>query len=193
MEESVEVALRGPLVLDRLAIARVVRSKGEELEAIGPCLEGTCDLGRDTDGVERMHVEDLIVELDLAVAPEDHINLLGTRMAVRKGRSLACVQPEVRDSRLLGTERRPGHARLPPIVESVRWRRVLDVVQVETRVRTRHRVILYAVPATPIRLPSGSVNWPTTSVPGVPSGPILRVPPRLSAFCSAASTSGTPT
>jgi hypothetical protein len=49
------------------------------------------------------------------------------------------------------------------------------------------------VPATPIRLPSGSVKWPTRrSVPGARSGPIWRLPPRLSAFWRAASTSGTP-
>jgi hypothetical protein len=51
----------------------------------------------------------------------------------------------------------------------------------------------YAVPATPIRLPSGSVKWPTTRPVGARSGPIRRLPPRLSAFCRAASTSGTPT
>jgi GrpB protein len=51
----------------------------------------------------------------------------------------------------------------------------------------------YAVPATPIRCPSGSVKWPTTKgEPGARSGPIVRVPPRLSALLSAASTSGTP-
>ena len=51
----------------------------------------------------------------------------------------------------------------------------------------------YAVPATPIRLPSGSVKWPTTRPVGARSGPIRRFPPRLSALCRAASTSGTPT
>jgi hypothetical protein len=45
----------------------------QELEAIGPCLEGTRDLGRYADGVERMHVEDLVVELDLAGAAENQI------------------------------------------------------------------------------------------------------------------------
>ncbi len=50
----------------------------------------------------------------------------------------------------------------------------------------------YAVPATPTTLPSGSVKWPTTRPVGARSGPIRRVPPRLSAFCNAASTSGTP-
>ncbi len=51
----------------------------------------------------------------------------------------------------------------------------------------------YAVPATPIKLPSGSAKWPTTRPVGARSGPIRRFPPRLSAFCRAASTSGTPT
>ena len=41
----------------------------------------------------------------------------------------------------------------------------------------------YAGPARPIRFPSGSVKWPTTrSRSGARSGPILRCPPRLSAF-----------
>ena len=56
------------------------------------------------------------------------------------------------------------------------------------------RSVSYAGPATPIKLPSGSVNWPITrSRPGARSGPTRRAPPRPSAFRSAASTSGTPT
>ena len=52
-------------------------------------------------------------------------------------------------------------------------------------------LMFYALPATPIRLPSGSVKWPITRpLPGASSGPIRRIPPRLSAFWSAASTSG---
>jgi hypothetical protein len=39
----------------------------------------------------------------------------------------------------------------------------------------------HCTPATPTRLPSGSVKWPMTSSPGVPSGPNSRVPPRRSA------------
>jgi hypothetical protein len=46
---------------------------------------------------------------------------------------------------------------------------------------------------TPIRWPSGSVNWPMTGPPGTWSGPIRRVQPRLSACASAASTLGTST
>jgi NAD(P)-dependent dehydrogenase (short-subunit alcohol dehydrogenase family) len=48
-------------------------------------------------------------------------------------------------------------------------------------------------PATPTRLPSGSVKWPTTRPDGARSGPIRRFPPRLSALARAASTSGTAT
>ena len=51
----------------------------------------------------------------------------------------------------------------------------------------------YAAPATPIRLPSGSVKCPTTSPDGARSGPITRLPPSRSARCRAASTSATPT
>ena len=47
----------------------------------------------------------------------------------------------------------------------------------------------HATPATPIRVPSGSVKWPTTRPFGDVAGPITRVPPRLSARCNAASTS----
>ena len=51
----------------------------------------------------------------------------------------------------------------------------------------------YAGPATPIRLPSGSVNWPTTRPCRARSGPMMRFPPRRSASWRAAPTSGTPT
>ena len=46
---------------------------------------------------------------------------------------------------------------------------------------------------TPIRWPSGSVNRPSSIVSITFSGPITRVPPRLSALARAASTSWTPT
>ena len=47
-------------------------------------------------------------------------------------------------------------------------------------------------PATPIRVPSGSLKWPTTSPLGDVTGPMTRVPPRSSARCNEAPTSGTP-
>src|ERR1700733_10654310 len=52
-------------------------------------------------------------------------------------------------------------------------------------------VHLYAGPATPIRVPSGSLKWPTTSPFGDVTGPMTRVPPRSSARCNADPTSGT--
>src|SRR5262249_53796865 len=43
---------------------------------------------------------------------------------------------------------------------------------------------------TPSSFPSGSVNGPGSPMSMMFSGPMTRVPPRLWAFCSAASTSG---
>lgn len=51
----------------------------------------------------------------------------------------------------------------------------------------------YRVLTTPITCPSGSLNWPSTIESMIVSGPMIRVPPRLSAFASASSTSGTST
>ena len=45
----------------------------------------------------------------------------------------------------------------------------------------------------PITWPSGSLNMPRIMRPMISSGPIMREPPRLSAWTSAASTSGTVT
>ncbi len=55
------LSLRGPLVVNRFSIAGTVRSDGEELEAVGASLEGTRDIRRDTDGVEGMHLGDVVV------------------------------------------------------------------------------------------------------------------------------------
>lgn len=46
---------------------------------------------------------------------------------------------------------------------------------------------------TPTMLSSGSVKCPMISIPSISSGPKMRVPPRLSALVSAASTSSTAT
>jgi hypothetical protein len=46
---------------------------------------------------------------------------------------------------------------------------------------------------TPITCPSGSLNWPSSTMSMIFSGPITRVPPRLSALVSASSMSSTAT
>jgi len=46
---------------------------------------------------------------------------------------------------------------------------------------------------TPITCPSGSLNWPSSTMSMIFSGPITRVPPRLSALASASSMSSTAT
>lgn len=118
----------------------MVRPEGEELEAVGPSREGPREPRRDTDGVAGSDRRDLVAELDLPGAAQNHVDLLRVRMPVRERRSLACPQPEMGDPRLLGAERRPGHACLPAIAKPVRWCRVLNVVQVDMCVQSSDRL-----------------------------------------------------
>ena len=69
---------------------------------------------------------------------------------------------------------------------------VFNAVQADDRYT--HGLPGHFGPATPTRLPAGSVKWPTTTPPAsLRAGPRARFPPRRSAWCRAASTSGTPT
>lgn len=116
----------------------MVRTEGEELEAVRPSLEGARDVRRDTDRVEGTNLRDLIAELDSAGAAENHVDLLRVRMTVGERGSLAGPQPEMGDAHLLGSERRPGHACFPAIIEPIPGAASSNVVQVDLRVRTGH-------------------------------------------------------
>ena len=59
--------------------------------------------------------------------------------------------------------------------------------------RVRSDYICWSGLTTPIRWPSGSLNCPSSIMSMIVSGPITRVPPRLSALASAASMSSTAT
>jgi hypothetical protein len=79
---------------------------------------------------------------------------------------------------------RQGRARRPPEHPSGEGSPTGSVVQRRIRRRRRRRS----------RWPSGSAKWPMTrSRPGAATGPRRRLPPRLSARASAASTPSTPT
>ena len=54
-------------------------------------------------------------------------------------------------------------------------------------------LVYLTTPATPIKVPSGSLKCPTTRPFGDVAGPMTRDPPSSSARCNAASTFGTPT
>lgn len=59
-----------------------MRPEGDELETVRSGLERARDLGLDADRVERTNVADPIVELDLAGAAQDDVDLLGLGVAV---------------------------------------------------------------------------------------------------------------
>ena len=54
----------------------------DELEAFMTGFEGSGDARRDADRVERTDLHELIVELDLSAATEDHVHLFGADVAM---------------------------------------------------------------------------------------------------------------
>ena len=77
--------------------------------------------------------------LILAAAGEDHVDLLGLDVAVGERAAHAGPEPEVGHAGLLRAERGPRHPGLPALAEPVRGRGVLDVEQVDVRVRGQSR------------------------------------------------------
>ena len=73
-----------PVIVNRLAIARMVRPKHEELQTLAARLKRPGYLGIDADRVQRPDVGDLVVKLEASGPAEDHVDLLGARMAVRE-------------------------------------------------------------------------------------------------------------
>jgi hypothetical protein len=114
-----EPLLIDPVIVDRFSVGVVVRSKGDELEALGAGLEGSRYPGRDAYCVSSPNVEDLGVELYPPVAREDHVDLFPALVAMHEGRPLARVEPEVRQARLLCVQILARDPRLPPVPEAV--------------------------------------------------------------------------
>src|SRR4051794_21259249 len=83
-----EDLLIGPVVFDRLAVSGMVRTEGEELQALWSGLEGPRRRGGYANGVQRSDIEELAVELDPAASAEDDIDLLGIGMSMREGAAL---------------------------------------------------------------------------------------------------------
>jgi hypothetical protein len=70
----------------------VARPEREELQVVGAGLERARDPGRDADRVERLHVDDVVIELQPARAREHDVNLLRVVVPVRE--ALALSGPE---------------------------------------------------------------------------------------------------
>jgi len=98
-----------------------------------------------------------------------------------RARAQAAERVRERPARHLQDDRKGAvHGEHPPIAPSrMKWRVSRSMPQAECM--------------TPIVWPSGSVKSPMTRPSMTSSGPIMRVPPRLSACASEASTSGTST
>jgi hypothetical protein len=126
----------------------MVRSRRQELESVGPGLESPSDVGRYTNRVAWMYVEELIVELDRARARQNHVDLLRLLVAMRERGPFAGAKPEMRKPGLLGFQRYASYARLPAVPEPTRHGGVLDVVEVDPRVSggplafIRHQTLL---------------------------------------------------
>jgi hypothetical protein len=131
--------LIGPRVFDRLAISGVVRTEGEELQALLSGLKRPWRRGRYTYGVQRTNIKELVAELDSAAAAENDGDLLGVGMAMREGAALAGKQAEQRDTGVLGSQGAARHPGLSTIAESVSRCCVVGRDQVDSREGFRHR------------------------------------------------------
>jgi hypothetical protein len=114
-----------------LTITLVMRAERQEFNAVGTSLHRAHDVWRDPNRVKRPYIDQLVIELHPALASKNYVHLLGTRMPMRKRRSLAGPKTEMRDSGLLRLERRSSDACLPSIPKAVRRRHVLNIAEVD--------------------------------------------------------------
>src|SRR4051794_37319325 len=75
-------SVRGPEVPRQLGVARVVRADDEEAQPIRPGLEPACGRRGDAEGVERVQLDQLVVDADPARPLEDDDDLLRSAVAV---------------------------------------------------------------------------------------------------------------
>src|SRR3954452_22546903 len=119
-----------PPVGDDLAVAVAARPESEHLEALVAGFEGARHLRRDADRVERLDLDDLVVEFEEAAAADDDVDLLGLLMDVAEGLPFARLDPVEAEAGVLGIEVVLGEARLHDVVaEAELRRRVLDLVE----------------------------------------------------------------
>src|SRR5436190_13511985 len=71
-----------PPGFDQLPVPLVARAEGKQLDAIWAALEGADHAGGDTNRVEALELEDVVVELHPARAGDDDVDLLGLLVAV---------------------------------------------------------------------------------------------------------------
>src|ERR1700730_8999532 len=123
-----------PPVLNHLSVALVTRSKGEQLDSVGPGLERSDDPRGNAERIERLYLDDLIVELDATGAPKYDVDLLCLLMPVRESLALVGLQTVVADAGVLGLEILIGEPSLLDFAEPEPGGGVLDIGEFLERV-----------------------------------------------------------
>ena len=103
----------------------------------GPASKARATSGA-TRTASRVDVEQVFVELDPPASAENHVELLGARMAMHEGRPLARVKTEMRQARLLRVQISTRDPRFPPVAEAVGRRRIADIRQIDSTVWASH-------------------------------------------------------
>ncbi len=114
-----------------------MRSEDDDLETVLTCLEGPGHPSADTHRVERLELDELVVQLHATAARQDDEHLLRLSVAVRERLPPARLDDEVGDAGLLGAEIGTGKPCLLGGGESVPDRKILDFAQVLLRVAHR--------------------------------------------------------
>src|SRR6476659_7484609 len=121
--------LVAPPAGDDLAVAVAARAEGDDLEALVACFEGTGHFRRDTDRVEPLHLDDLVVEFEQAAAADDHVDLLRLLVDVAERLSFPGFQSMEAEAGVLGLHVVLGEARLQVVAEAELRCRILDLGQ----------------------------------------------------------------
>jgi hypothetical protein len=158
--------LISPGVFDRLAVSGMVRTEGEELQAILSGLERPRRRGRYAYGVKRTYVDELVVELDSAAPAENDIDLLGICVAMCEWAALAWEQAKERDTGALSSQRLARTPRFPTVAKPVSRGRVINRGQADFREGSRHKTPLWVgcrIIASPLPVPTHVMSENTLS------------------------------
>ncbi len=135
--------VRGPEVLEDLAVLGGVRAEDQELHALRPGLERARDARGEPHHVERLEVDDLLTDLHAPAAGEHDRDLLRVLVHVAEALALAGLEAVEGEAGVLGADGLAAEARLAQIGEAELRRAVGDLVEVG------EGVVAHAAQSTP--------------------------------------------
>src|SRR4051812_39488984 len=139
---------------DDLAVAVAARAEGEHLEPLVSGFEGAGHLRGDPDRVERLDLDDLVVELEQPAAADDDVDLLRLLVDVAEGLPFPRFEPVEAEAGVLGLDVVLGEPCLHVVAEAEAGCRVFDLVQLLVGEGVAHDAPLVAAVAA--TLPAGS-------------------------------------